>query len=42
MRPKVQAALQFARVTGGEALITSRAALADALAGTAGTRISAG
>jgi carbamate kinase len=37
--PKVEASLHFARETGGEALITSAAALADALAGRAGTRI---
>ena len=39
MRPKVEASLDYARATGGEALITSPAALADALAGRAGTRI---
>ena len=38
MRPKVEAALDFAR-TGGETLITSFDALADALEGRAGTRI---
>ena len=38
MRPKVEAALDFAR-TGGETLITSSAALSDALAGRAGTRV---
>jgi carbamate kinase len=37
--PKVEASLGFARATGGEALITSAAALADALVGRAGTRI---
>jgi carbamate kinase len=40
MRPKVEAALEFARTTRGEALITSAAALAEALAGRAGTRVS--
>jgi carbamate kinase len=40
MRPKVEASVAFVRETGGEALITSPAALADALAGRAGTRIS--
>jgi carbamate kinase len=35
MRPKIEAALGFT----GETLITSFDALADALAGTAGTRI---
>jgi carbamate kinase len=39
MRPKVEAAAAFVRATGGEALITSAEALADALAGRAGTRI---
>ena len=39
MRPKVQAGAQFVRATGGEALITSAGALADALAGRSGTRI---
>jgi carbamate kinase len=39
MRPKVEASAAFARETGGEALVTSPAALADALAGRAGTRI---
>ena len=39
MRPKVEAAAAFARATGGEALITSADALADALAGRAGTRV---
>ena len=38
MRPKVEAALEFAR-TGGETLITSFDALAEALEGRAGTRI---
>ena len=41
MRPKVEASLEFARVTGNEALITSPAALSDALEGRAGTRIHA-
>jgi carbamate kinase len=40
MQPKVEAALQFARA-GGETLITSFDALAEALAGRAGTRITA-
>jgi carbamate kinase len=40
MRPKVEASVAFVRETGGEALITSPAALGDALAGRAGTRIS--
>ena len=39
MRPKVQAAAAFVRATGGEALITSAEALADATAGRAGTRV---
>ena len=39
MRPKVEASLDFVRATGHEALITSPAALAEALAGQAGTRI---
>jgi carbamate kinase len=39
MRPKIQAVLEFVRASGGEALITSHGALADALAGRAGTRI---
>jgi carbamate kinase len=37
--PKVEASLAFAQDTGREALITSAAALGDALAGRAGTRI---
>jgi carbamate kinase len=41
MRPKVEAGADFARATGNEALITSPAALAEALAGRAGTRIHA-
>jgi carbamate kinase len=39
MRPKVEASAEFVKATGNEALITSPAALADALAGDAGTRI---
>ena len=39
MRPKVESALTFVRATGGEATITSAAALEDALAGRAGTRV---
>ena len=42
MRPKVEACVEFVRATGHEALITSPAALADALAGHSGTRIFAG
>ena len=38
MRPKLEAAVAFAR-TGGETLITSSAALAEALEGRAGTTI---
>jgi carbamate kinase len=38
MRPKLEAAVDFARA-GGETLITSAPALAEALAGNAGTRI---
>ena len=41
MRPKVEACAAFVRATGGEALITSADALADALAGRSGTRIAA-
>ena len=37
MRPKLEAAIQFARERGGKTLITSAAALPDALAGRAGT-----
>jgi carbamate kinase len=40
MGPKVEACVEFVRATGGDALITSAAALAEALAGRAGTRIS--
>jgi carbamate kinase len=39
MGPKLEAALAFARTTGHNALITSAAALAEALAGRAGTRV---
>jgi carbamate kinase len=39
MQPKLEASLEFVRATGHEALITSPAALGDALAGRAGTRI---
>jgi carbamate kinase len=39
MSPKVEASLAFARATGHEALITSAAALAEALGGRAGTRV---
>jgi carbamate kinase len=39
MRPKVQATAEFVRATGGEALITSAEALADALEGRGGTHI---
>jgi carbamate kinase len=39
--PKVEASLAFARATGHETLITSAAALGEALAGRAGTRIHA-
>jgi carbamate kinase len=41
MRPKVEASVDFVRATGGEALITSPEQLTAALAGRAGTRISA-
>jgi carbamate kinase len=41
MRPKVEAAAAFVRAGGGEALITSAEALDAALAGRAGTRITA-
>jgi carbamate kinase len=41
MRPKIEASVEFVRATGHEALITSPAALGDALAGRAGTRITA-
>jgi carbamate kinase len=39
MRPKLQAAADFVRQTNGEVLITSHEALAEALAGNAGTRV---
>ena len=39
MRPKVESAVEFARATGHDALITSPAALAEALDGSAGTLI---
>jgi carbamate kinase len=39
MRPKVEASAAFVRATGNEALITSPAALGEALGGSAGTRI---
>lgn len=39
MQPKVEASLEFVRATGGEALISSPATLAEALAGRSGTRI---
>jgi carbamate kinase len=39
MRPKVEASARFVRATGGEALITSAAGLAQAIRGRAGTRI---
>jgi carbamate kinase len=39
MRPKVEAAVEFTRATGHQALITSPAALGAALDGEAGTRI---
>jgi carbamate kinase len=39
MKPKVEASLDFVRATGGEALITSPAALGEALARRAGTLI---
>jgi carbamate kinase len=41
MRPKLESCLEFARATGGEALITSAEELERALAGRAGTRITA-
>jgi carbamate kinase len=41
MGPKVEASIDFARSGGGEALITSTESLQDALAGRAGTRITA-
>ncbi len=39
MRPKVEASVEFVRATGNEALITSPAALGEALGGRSGTRI---
>ena len=39
MRPKVEASVEFARATGHAALITSPAALGEAIEGRAGTRI---
>ena len=39
MRPKVEASVEFVRATGHEALITSPAALGEALEGRTGTRI---
>jgi carbamate kinase len=39
MGPKVESSVEFVRATSGEALITSPASLADALAGRSGTRI---
>jgi carbamate kinase len=39
MRPKVEGSLEFVRETGGETLITSAGALADAIRGESGTRI---
>jgi carbamate kinase len=39
MRPKVEASVEFVRATGREALITSPAALSEALEGRTGTRI---
>ncbi len=42
MQPKIQACLAYVRATGGEALITSPEALAKALKGRAGTRVTNG
>lgn len=39
MRPKIEACAAFVRATGGEALVTSAEGLAEALAGSAGTRV---
>jgi carbamate kinase len=39
MAPKLEASLAFARATGHDALITSAAALTEALVGHAGTRV---
>ena len=41
MRPKVEAAAEFARATGREALITSPAGLGEAIEGRAGTLVAA-
>ncbi len=41
MRPKLEACAAFVRATGGEAIVTSPEALAEALAGRAGTRVAA-
>jgi carbamate kinase len=41
IRPKVEASLAFVRATGGDALIASAVSLTEALAGRAGTRITA-
>ena len=40
MRPKVESSIEFVRATGREALITSPAALGEAIEGRAGTLIS--
>lgn len=39
MGPKIESAIQFSRATGKESIITSAARLAEAIAGTTGTRI---
>jgi carbamate kinase len=39
MRPKVEASVEFVRATSHEALVTSPAALGDALEGRTGTRV---
>jgi carbamate kinase len=39
MRPKLEACVEFVRATGHEALITSPAALGEAIEGRAGTYI---
>jgi carbamate kinase len=41
MRPKVEASAAFVRATGGEAFVTSPAALRETLRGRAGTRVAA-
>lgn len=41
MRPKLEACAAFVRATAGEAIVTSPEALAEALAGRAGTRVAA-